>query len=605
MPYITSSYRHQVKMITLDSLVPHDSEARIIDAFVNSLDLQKLGIKRAVPSSEGRPAYNPRDLLKLFIYGAQNDIRSSRRLAKACIINIEVKWLVSEVQPDFRTISDFRKVNAPLMKKVFHVFNQYLRGQLDSEFLSVDGSKFFANNSKDCNFTINKLDERIGWLEGHVEEYIRLLDQADQEEVAPSGALTREELETKLKEAEERLALYQAYRQKMEDENLSQLSLTDQDAKLMKMRYGFGVSYNIQTAVSSESHMIADFNVTNDVTDYGQLEPTLEGHKETYYKDKILEAVADKGYQSEEDIARCLEKGIVPHVIMPDGKDTCEIEVPYEEAPDLHPESKDPEELKKCLRAGIIPEAYKGIIESVVVTEKMKKVMEVPTAIRTSPFANTLEMKCKALEGYFVRDPERNIVYCPGGAQLRQSYITKKDRIRYTNKQACRSCPHREKCYKGSKGFQEVEFNKDEFCKPSGNWLRAEGKEVHFQKTAIKREKRMVVVLIFRPDRQKMAQRMCLSEHPFGTIKRSMNGGYFLLRGKQKVEGEFALLSLGYNIRRAINYFGFDKLMELIKKQRVLFIQFSRYMKKSLQWLLKQVEYQAVEPFPATSSLCF
>jgi len=597
MPYITSTSRNQIKMMTLENMVASDSEARVIDAFVDYLDLKKLNIRKAVPAREGRPAYNPRDLLKLYIYGAQNDIRSSRKLAKACIVNIEVKWLVGEIQPDFRTISDFRKENSSSMKKVFHAFNRLLQGEFDSEFLSVDGSKFFANNAKERNFTINKLDDRISWLEGHVEEYLRQLDQADQEEEAvPLGALSKEELEARLKEAKERLALYESYRQKMEDENLSQLSLTDADAKLMKMRYGFGVAYNVQTAVSSESHMIADFNVTNDVTDYGQLEPTLKDYKDTYHKDKILEATADKGYQSEEDIARCLEEGIVPHVILPDGKDTYEITLPYEEAQELHPESTDLEELKKCLRSGVIPKAYEGVIESATIKEQMQKVTEAPSAIKTSPFENTLEMKLKALEGYFVRDPERNTVYCPGGNQLRQCYVTKKGRIRYTNKQACRSCPNRERCYKGSKGFQEVEFNKDEFCKPNGNWLKAEGKEVHFNRSTIKREKRKVVLLVLRPDRHKMGQRMCLSEHPFGTIKRAMNGDYFLLQGKQNVEGEFALLALGYNIRRAINHFGFDKLMGLITKAKNTFYSIFKEHEKVKLELPESVKNSLIGP---------
>ena len=582
MPYINSIDRYQIQMLSLDERVEQDSEARVIDAFVSSLDLKKLGVAKAVPAMEGRPAYDPRDLLKLYIYGAQNEIRSSRKLEKACKVNLEVQWLVRGVRPDFRTISDFRKVNASAMKKVFHAFNQLLRGQLNSEFLSVDGSKFFASNSKDRNFTMNKLDDRINWLTGHLEDYMRQLDQADQREGAvPSGTFSEEELKAKAKEGEERLERYQAYRQLMEEEGLSQLSTTDPDARLMKMRNGFGVSFNVQTAVTSESHMIADFNVTNDVTDYGQLEPTLRDHKDEYSRDEILQAVADRGYQSAEDIGRCLEEGIAAHVILPDGKDTCEVELPYEEAQELHPESRAAEELKKCLRAGVIPEAYKGFIESASVTEKMYRVTQVPTAIRTSPFANTLEMKIKAAEGYFVRDPQRNIVYCPGGKQLRQCSVTKKERIRYTNKQARRNCPYRDRCCKAKKGFQEVEFNKDEFCKPNGNWLRAEGKEVHFHRSEVIREKRKVVTLVIRPDKRKTAQRMCLSEHPFGTIKRSMNGGYFLLRGKQKVEGEFALLALAYNIRRAKNHFGTQKLLELIAKAaRTFYSVFKVHVKR-------------------------
>ena len=582
MPYITPGDRHQIQMLTLDSMLEPESEVRVIDAFVDALDLNKLGFARTVPAREGRPAYDPRALMKLYIYGVQNDIRSSRKLEKACRVNIEVRWLMNNLQPDFRTISVFRKVNISSMKKVYHAFNRLLHGEVEEEYLSVDGSKFFACNSKEKNFTRAKLDDRISWLEGHIDEYLRLLDQTDEAEDPDSPVvLTRDEINSKLTEAEERLALYRAYQQKMEEEGLSQISLTDPDAKLMKMRYGYGVAYNVQTAVTSESHMIADFQVTTAVTDYGQLESTLTDYKNECRPDDVLEAVADKGYQSQDDIRECFEKGIIPHVILPDGKDTYEITVPYEKTTDCDPESTDPVELKKCLRAGIVPAAYKNVIVNATIKEIEVSDTDESHGPQTSPFRNEEEMKAKAAEGYFVRDPEKNIVYCPGGFILQQCYVTQKDRIRYTNKQACKRCPNRKKCHKGSKGFREVEFSKDEFAKANGNWLKAEGKAYHAQRSHRKKKVITVVSLIFRPDRRKMGMRMCLSEHPFGTIKRTMHGGYFLLRGKEKVEGEFALLALGYNIRRAYNHFGFKKLMDLISKMADAF--YSVFKERLLQ----------------------
>ena len=582
MPYITPGDRHQIQMITLDSMLEPESEVRIIDAFVDALNLDKLGFARTSPAKEGRPAYDPRALTKLYIYGAQNDIRSSRKLEKACRVNIEVRWLMNNLQPDFRTISGFRKVNIASIKKVLHAFNRMLQGELKEELLSVDGSKFFACNSKERNFTKAKLDDRISWLEGHIDEYLRLLDQTDEAEDPESPIiLTRDEINSKLMEAEGRLAVYKAYQQKMEKEGLSQISLTDPDAKLMKMRYGYGVAYNVQTAVTSESHMIADFQVTTAVTDYGQLEPTLADYKNEYSPDTVLEAVADKGYQSQDDIRECFEKGIIPHVILPDGKDTYEITVPYEKNTDCDPESTEPGELKKCLRAGIVPAAYKNVIVNATIKEIEVNDEDEGTEHKTSPFRNEEEMKAKAAGGYFVRDPEKNIVYCPGGFILQQCYVTQRDRIRYTNKQACKRCPNRKKCHKGSKGFREVEFSKDEFAKANGNWLKAEGKAYHVQRSHRKKKVITVVSLIFRPDRRKMSMRMCLSEHPFGTIKRTMHGSYFLLRGKEKVEGEFALLALGYNIRRAYNHFGFKKLMDLISKMSDAF--YSVFKERLLQ----------------------
>lgn len=315
-----------------------------------------------------------------------------------------MRWLISEVEPDFRTIANFRKDNAQALINVFHAFNSLLRGKVENEYLSVDGSKFLASNSRERNFTLSKLDDRISWLEGHIGEYLRLLDEADkdEEDVHP-GSLSKEELDAKVREAEEHLARYRSYRKKMEDEDLSQLSLTDPDSRLMKTQNGFDVSYNIQTAVSSKTHMIADFNVTSDVTDYGQLKPSLAAYKQEQRPDGILEAVADKGYQSEQDMRECLESGIIPHVILPDGKDTYEIETPYEEAKDCDPSSTKPEDLKKCLRAGIIPKAYEGVIESAVVTTKKVKERSETAGPKTSPFSTSEEMKEKAAEG---RDAE-------------------------------------------------------------------------------------------------------------------------------------------------------------------------------------------------------
>ena len=165
--------------------------ARIIDRFVNHLDLKKYGIKE--PASEGRPAYNPKSLYKLYIYGSRKGIRSSRKLAESCKVNLEVKWLIDGVEPDFRTISDFRKNNIDSMRDIFYDFNRCIAGEVEWGFVSVDGSKFHANNSKNNNFTKNKLDDRIKWLNGHTDEYLRILNEMDEQEDADDTQhLTRE-----------------------------------------------------------------------------------------------------------------------------------------------------------------------------------------------------------------------------------------------------------------------------------------------------------------------------------------------------------------------------------------------------------------------------
>ena len=566
MPYVKTFDRDQFMMCSWDSLVDPESIARLIDAFVKSLDLSKYEIKEA--SSEGRPAYDPKGLLKLYIYGSRKGIRSSRKLAESCKTNLEVKWLIGGVEPDFRTISDFRKNNIDCIKSIFHEFNRRISGAVEWGFASIDGSKFTANNSKDNNFTKSKLDDRIKWLNGHTDEYLRLLREADEEEDLDdqSDSLSKEELENKLKEAEERLARYKQYQQMMEESGASQLSLTDADAKLMKNKNGFAVAFNPRTAVDSNTHLIRDFNMTNQVTDHGMIESTMAHIKEES-PDSIVEAVADKGYENTDDMLACLENGIIPNVITDDGKDGYEIETEYEEN-DTDASSTKPEDLKKCLHAGVIPDAYKGVIEGMEVKEVRRKVKEDNDQAPKSINGTSEEMLAKAKEGYFVRDPEANLVYCPTGEILRQKCVKKNGNIRYANKNACRHCPNRNKCYKGKNEWKEIDFTKDQLVKPCRDWLKAENKEAEPEKkkTRGRFHKVKIVRFFLRPDRTKMNQRLCLSEHPFGTIKRSMGAGYFLLRGLRKVTGEFALSCLGYNFERAKNLLGFDKMMELMVK---------------------------------------
>ena len=566
MPYVSTFNRNQMMMCSWDSFVDPESIARLIDAFVNSLDLTKYEVKEA--AKEGRPAYDPKGMYKLYIYGNRKGIRSSRKLAESCKVNLEVKWMLGGVEPDFRTISDFRKDNIDSLKDIFHEFNRRISGAVEWGFSSVDGSKFLANNSKDSNFTKNKLDDRIKWLNDHTDEYLRILKEMDEQEELEEipEKLTREVVEAKLKEAQERLARYESYQKLMEETGASQLSLTDADARLMKNKNGFAVAYNPQTAVDSETHLIRNFKMTNQVTDHGMLNPTMEEIREET-QDEILEVVADKGYENEEDMIKCLENGMIPHVILDDGKDGYELEISYEEA-EADITSTKPEELKKSLHAGKIPEAYKDVISDMEVKEVRRKVKEDLADIEKSEaiYGTPEEMLVRAKEGYFVRDPERNLVYCPEGEVLRQKCIKKNGNIRYANKNACKHCRNRNKCYKGKGEWKEIDFTKDTLEKPCKEWLKAEGKECENAKQAVKGhfEKVKVVKFFLKPSFEKMSQRMCLSEHPFGTIKRAMGATYFLLKGLRKVTGEFALFCLGYNMERAKNLLGFEKMMQLM-----------------------------------------
>lgn len=573
MPYIEPVIDvNNVMITTFDSLIRGDSTARIISAFVDNVNLHELGFRNTNPAMEGRPSYPPACMVKLYLYGYRNHIRSSRKLAKACEVNIEVKWLMEGRTPDFRVISDFRKDNIDCLKKLYREFTRRVTVDVKTGDVSIDGSKFKASNSKERNFTIHKLEERIEWIEDHTIEYLRQLEIADENDETIEGAFTREELEQKLIRLQERLDRYKGYKEIMIKKGLSQISLTDADCKLMKNKNGMDTSYNVQTAVDTESHMMLDYNLTNECTDHGQLAPTMEYVKE-HRKDEVLHVLGDKGYHRDSDYIKCLENGIIPDVIPDDGKDTYDLEIDYEEA-ECNPQSTEAEELKKCLHAGVIPKAYENSIEDIEVTEVRRKVYEdkCDDADIQNPKRPVEEMKSRASEGYFVRNPEADCVYCPGGATLYRKSIKRDGAIRYCNKKMCRECPHRGKCVTSQKyPWKEIDFSKDCLEKKAKWWGGtnptdpSDGERRKQRK--YKYEKKKVVRFKLRPNREKMENRKCTSEHPFGTMKRWHDSGYFLLRSKRKVDGEFGLIAIGYNLSRAENMFTFKELMERVSRK--------------------------------------
>lgn len=580
MPYIDKPIdRNQVIVTTFDDLIAPDSTARIINYFVDNVDLGGMGFKNTVPAAEGRPSFPPSNMAKMYLYGYRNGIRSSRKLAKACEVNMEVKWLMEGLTPDFRVISDFRKDNIDCMKKLYHEFTRRVTVDLETGDVSIDGSKFKAWNCKDRNFTIQKLEERMEWLSDHAEEYMRLIEITDADEEAIEGSFTREELEQKLKKTQERLEKYKGYRRIMEEKGLSQLSLTDADCRLMKMKNGMDTAYNVQTAVDTQTHIMMDYNMTNANTDHGQLAPTMEYLKGQSSED-VVNVIADKGYHRDEDYIACLENGIIPNVIPDDGKDTYDLELEYREA-ECDPTSTDAAGLKKCLHGGVIPDAYKNKIEEIEVIEvryRPEEAEEKPDP--QNPNRSKAEMKKRAGEGYFVRDPEANCVYCPEGAALYQKSIKKTGDIRYCNKKMCRQCPNKDKCVTSEKyPWKEIDFSKD-CLEKKAKWKEdvpaepaeepepegcAVGKKK--EKAGFYYKKKKVVRFKLKPDREKMDKRKCTSEHPFGTIKRWHGSYYFLLKSMRKVDGEFALFAMGYNLSRVENMFTFDELMERVGKK--------------------------------------
>lgn len=560
MGYIEGENRKQNLLFpeSLDEYVEKESPVRLFDAFIESLDFKQLEFDRETPKTEGRPGYNPRDLMKLYIYSYYYRLRSSRQIARECKVNLEIMWLIGKLKPDFRTIANFRKDNKTAIRKVFKEFNRfcYKMNLFSHDGISIDGSKFKAVNAKDNNFTQSKLDDRLARIDEHIKEYLAELDAADLDDKQV------EELEKKLKEYKERKGKYEDIQERMSEENLSQISLTDPESKLMKMNEGFGVCYNTQTAVDTGSHLIADFEVTDNPTDHGQITKLAKKVKEDFNEfeeseDKniheIIESIADKGYQDTKDMAEALCEGIIPNVIPQNGT-TCEIEYDYEPAEITEEirQSTEPEDLRKCLKAGIVPEVYKGILKAEGIKERSHYEYESTDAGIAK--MDTEQMILKAREGYFVRDADSNLVFCPQGKVLRQKSIKKNGNIRYCNKLACKNCKN--KCTKSD--WKEIDFSKDSLIHKVGGNKKDTVKDEN-----IKRSKKVQKKAVFtmKLNMEKLKKRMCTSEHPFGTVKRHLTGYYFLLKGKIKVEAETALLYMAYNMRRAINMVGVNQMV--------------------------------------------
>jgi transposase len=257
----------------VDDYVDADNPVRFIDAFVDELDLAAAGFNRVEAKETGRPGYAPADLLKLYIYGYLNRVRSSRRLEVECHRNIEVIWLLRCLKPDFKTIADFRRDNRAAFRSVFREFVLLCR-QLNlygRELLAVDGTRIKAVNNKDRNFTRASLQQFIRAAGERLDEYLRRLDEGDIEEGGTGGGARTKNLAEKIAALREKCDRYGAMLADLERTGESQISLTDPDSRAMAAHTKVGVGYNIQVAVDAKNNMIVEQAVTNQVVDMGLL----------------------------------------------------------------------------------------------------------------------------------------------------------------------------------------------------------------------------------------------------------------------------------------------------------------------------------------------
>ncbi|MCZ2249318.1 MAG: IS1182 family transposase [Bacteroidia bacterium] len=314
MKYIIGKNRNQVEFYSLEELIEQDNEVRLIDLFVDSLPLGEFGFSESKQNEQGgRPSYHPSDLLKLFIYGYLNRIRSSRQLEKECVRNMEVKWLMRNLVPDHNTISNFRKDNPKAIKKVFRATVELAKNfeLIGGKLLAGDGTKLRAQNSKKNNFNQKKIDRHLAYIEAKLEEYNAVLAQedGDSEQKAKAQKKIEEHLFHKQK--------YHDLEKQLEESGEVQISTSDPDSRQLIIRnYITEVAYNVQSTVDAKHNIPINFEVTNE-NDSKAMGSMLEQAVEVLEHNDFT-ALFDKGYHTGSEFVKADELGVEVLVAVPD-----------------------------------------------------------------------------------------------------------------------------------------------------------------------------------------------------------------------------------------------------------------------------------------------
>lgn len=474
MPYIEGTVRNQAILFpeVIDDYIEEDNPVQFIDAFVDNLDLKELGFKYAEPKPTGRPPYNPADMIKLYLYGYLNRIRSSRSLEKETHRNIELMWLMKKLTPDFKSIADFRKDNRDAIKKVCREFILVCK-KLDlfgGELVAIDSSKFRAVNSKKRNFNEAKLKKAIKEIEDKVEQYFTELEDNDKEE-AYIAHCSVEDIKKKIKMLKDRKERYEGLLEELRESGETQISLTDPDSRAMVNNQRIEVCYNVKTTVDAKHKLILDHETTNEVLDNNQLSKMAKRAKDILEVEE-LEVLADKGYYNAIEIKECVDNGITPYVGEPEST----------------------------------------VSKDAIIYHKED----------------------------FDYDADKDIYICPNGSELTfRNKATHHGRVMKLYKsEDCKRCQIKTECTRNKLGRIIYRWEHEEVLEDM--------------------KKRM------QRNKGKYKIRQWLSEHPFGTIKRSMNQGYLLLKGLKKVAAEISLTVLAYNIKRVINIVGIKGLIEAV-----------------------------------------
>jgi len=474
MSYIRGESREQIYLLpeAIDDYVGPENPVRFLDVFVEKLDLEGLGFQHATPAETGRPPYDPGDLLRLYLYGYLNRVRSSRRLEQEAARNLELMWLLRKLRPDFKTIADFRKANRTAITQVCREFTLLCKrlNLFGGELVAIDGSKFHAVNSKGRNFSASKLNRLIEEIETKIDAYLKRLDREDGEDAA-TPTPTVDALQEALRKWTAQKQQYERYDEQLKASGAKQISVTDPDSRKMLIGEGTLIGYNVQVAVDEKHKLIVEHEVTNAVTDRDQLTPMAERTKATLGVD-TLDVVADMGYY-------------------------------------------DGAEVKKCEAQGI-------------------------TAYIPKPLTSANTKLGLFGKERFVYDADKDVYRCPAGQDLTYRFgtVEKGRAIRYYSTSACGTCPLKPQCTRNKENRRLTRWEYEEVTERMQQRVR--------QHPELLRKRKMIV------------------EHPFGTIKRSMDQGYFLMRGKDKVRAEASLTVLAYNIKRVFNILGVNRMMQAL-----------------------------------------
>jgi transposase len=470
----------------MDDYVGLDNPVRAIDAYVRSLDMAGLGFKHGKGGGgAGQPPYDPADLLKLYLYGYLNQVRSSRRLERETGRNVEVMWLLRGLAPGYRTIGDFRKDNRGALKLANREF-VLLAGRLNllsGELVAIDGAFFHGDASKASIVTRKRLAERLAAVDRDIEAYGAALDANDAAEASSElpASRTGEDVAAKMAALATKRVGIAADLAKLEESGETQLSRTDPDARLLSKNGQVVSGYNVQIAVDEKHKLIVASEVVNDGNDTGQLHALAVAAKENLDVE-TLRTTADVGYYNGETLRSCEADGIVAYV----------------------------------------PEADKN---------------------------NRLAKQGRFTLKDFPYDAEQNLYRCPGAAELRPMESRKQDaggkwHIRYAaSEPICSRCPLRSRCLTDKARRRELQ-----------RWEHQAVIDRHRLRMAQPEAEAM------------MRRRSALAEHPFGTLKCRAGYRHFLLRGFDKVRGEWSLMALCYNFSRLLSILGIDQFLACLAR---------------------------------------